>query len=312
MKKILYKVQNWSEYNKSLEKRGSLTVWFYDGFEQDWLNTEKHGGKGASMTYSEGAIELCMMARHVYSLPLRQTRGFVCSILNLMGLELPVPCYSTLSRRAGGLEICIREKIRSGEAVEIAFDSTGLKVMGEGEWKVRTHGKGQRRQWKKLHLSVDIHTQEIMSAVVTGSDTADGEVLMDLLDQIPEKIDQGFGDGAYDSAENFRLLAKRKALATIPPRENAVLHQAPGYPMTRNLHVHEMRVYGKKGWKVRHQYHQRSKAETAMSRLKDAFGERIPSRKDENQAVDLFVRLKILNRFFELGKPCSIPAAMGS
>ena len=132
-KNVLYRVQNWPEYNKSLQQRGSLSVWFPEGFEQDWLNTEKHGGRGASNTYTEGTIELCLMLRHVYHLALRQTRGFVGSLLALMGLELPVPCYTTFSRRATALQVAIRNRLRAGEHLHVAFDSTGIKVSGEGE-----------------------------------------------------------------------------------------------------------------------------------------------------------------------------------
>lgn len=311
-KKILYRVQNWCEYSKSLEQRGSLTVWFPDGFEQDWLNTEKHGGRGASATYTDGSIELCLMLRHLYHLPLRQTRGFVRSILGWMGLDLPVPCYSTFSRRATALEVCLRERIRAGERLQIAFDATGLKVYGEGEWKVRTHGPEKRRTWRKLHVAIDVHSQEIVAAVVTGSDTADGEVLADLIDQIPEPIAEGFGDGAYDSRENFQMLEARGILPTIPPRETAVVHEEPGYPLSRNLYVQEIQALGKKTWKQKYGYHQRSKVETTFSRDKRIFGERLPSRLEDNQGVDLFLRCKLLNRFFELGKPKSVPQEVAS
>lgn len=280
-------------------------MWFPDGFEQDWLNTEKHGGRGASATYTDGCIELCLMLRHVYRLALRQTRGFVQSILSLMRLKLPVPCFSTLSRRASPLEIAIRERLRMGEALHVAFDATGIKVYGEGEWKVRTHGADKRRTWRKLHLALDVASQEILAAVMTDSDTADGEVLPDLLDQIPEKIDEGIGDGAYAWQAHYRLLGRRKALATIPPREDAVCRST--HPATLNQHIQEVRALGKPAWKRRHGYYRRSLAETAMSRLKRCFGERVPSHLEANQGVDLFIRCKLLNRFFELGKPRSVP-----
>lgn len=278
-------------------------MWVPQNLADDWNNQEKHGGKGASNTYTDSAIEFCLMLRHIYRLPLRQACGLIDSVFQLLGLNLKVPDYSTLSRRAAKMEVCIRLE-NSPSEMSIAFDSTGLKIRGEGEWKVRTHGKEKRRQWRKLHIAIDVDTQEIVAAVATGSDTHDAEVLGDLLEQIPERIKDGFGDGAYDSMASFSMLAKRSALATIPPRENAVTN--PNYPTQRNEHVEEIRQMGLKEWKVKNRYHQRSKVETAMFRMKNCLGERLPSKNTENQGTDLFIRCKILNHFFRLGKPQTI------
>lgn len=309
MKKITYKVRNWSEYNKSLEQRGSLSVWIPKELIAEWFSSESRAGRGTSQIYSNSAIEFCLILRHLYHQPLRQTRGFVASLFQLMGLDLPVPCYSTVCRRAQQLELCIRSEKTLKEPLNIAFDGTGVKVFGEGEWKVRTHGADKRRTWVKLHLTIDTETQEIIAAVVTGSEAHDSEVLGDMLEQIPERIQDGFGDGAYDSKECHELLVQRQALATIPPRDNAVIHSDSVYPSQRNQHVAEIQSIGKEEWKVKHRYHQRSKSETAFSRLKRIFGERIPSRLCHSQALDLFIRCLLLNRFFELGKPVSFAVA---
>ena len=226
-----------------------------------------------------------------------------------MGLVLPVPCYSTVCRRAQQLELCIRSEKELKEPLNIAFDGTAVKVFGEGEWKVRVHGADKRRTWVKFHLTIDSETQEIIAAVVTGSDTFDSEVLGDMLEQIPERIQDGFGDGAYDSKECHELLSQRQALATIPPRDNAVIHSDSVYPSQRNQHVAEIQAIGKEEWKQKHRYHQRSKSETAFPRLKRIFGERIPSRLCYSQALDLFIRCLLFNRFFELGKPISFAVA---
>lgn len=75
---------------------------------------------------------------------------------------------------------------------------TGIKVYGEGEWQTRQHGLSKRRTWLKLHLGVDEQTGEILAGVVTSKAISDGEVLPELLDQIPDDIDQVSADGAYD------------------------------------------------------------------------------------------------------------------
>ena len=86
----------------------------------------------------------------------RQTQGLMESLFELMGVELSVPNYSTVSRRLGKLSISL--PIISGQgARHVVVDSTGIKVYGEGEWKVRQHGYSKRRTWRKLHLGDDIH-----------------------------------------------------------------------------------------------------------------------------------------------------------
>jgi hypothetical protein len=81
----------------------------------------------------------------------------------------------------------------------VVVDSTGLKVFGEGEWKVRQHGYTKRRTWRKVQLGVDADTHEVVAALVTTNGVGDGEVLPTLLDQFDDPIAQISADGAYDS-----------------------------------------------------------------------------------------------------------------
>jgi len=101
-KKTQYRVRNWSKYNQALINRGSITLWLSEDVIESWINTEKTGKRGRSHTYADVAVECMLLIRNVFSLPLRQTQGFVKSILVLVGLLLPVPSYSTLSRRQSG------------------------------------------------------------------------------------------------------------------------------------------------------------------------------------------------------------------
>lgn len=142
MARTTYRLKNWRAYNRALIQRGSLTVWVsqeaLDAWEYDGPN--QHGGQ---FTYSDLAIETCLKLRLIYKLALRQSQGFVASIFQILGLdELPIPDYSTLSRRHDGLsvDLCVHQKDDpEGEAEDgssprhIVIDSTGLKVYGEGE-----------------------------------------------------------------------------------------------------------------------------------------------------------------------------------
>src|SRR3712207_6108195 len=89
------RVTNWAAYNEALRQRGSLTVWFTEDAIAAWKATP-----GGQPHYSDLAIMTALALRAVFHLPLRQTEGLISSILQLLGLDLPVPNFSTLSRWA--------------------------------------------------------------------------------------------------------------------------------------------------------------------------------------------------------------------
>jgi hypothetical protein len=228
-----------------------------------------------------------------------------------MHVELPVPDHSTVSRRLGRLEIPL-PILEPQQSRHVVIDSTGIKVYGEGEWKVRQHGVSKRRTWLKLHLAVDETTGEILAAVVSTNDWADSEILPELVEQIEDEIEQVSANGAYDTSDCYDTLTQRGAKPVIPPRKNAVIWQhgnrkAPPHPRDENLR--SIRRHGRKKWKRNTNYHRRSLSETAMFRHKTAFGGKVQSRKFENQATELLCQCAMLNRMMHLGKPVSVPIA---
>ena len=197
-----YKVKNWSEYDASKKQRGSMTFWLSPEVIEQWLNQKKTGHKRASNTYSNMAIELMATLSTFYSLAGRQTEAFWESIFSLMGVDLPVPDHTTLSRRLGKLNIDI-PVMPAKEAIHLVVDSTGVKVYGEGEWKTRIHGVGKRRTWRKLHLGVNEATGEIVTVVVSTNDISDDQVFCQLLEVVESEIAQVSGDGAYDQRKCY-------------------------------------------------------------------------------------------------------------
>ena len=150
------------------------------------------------------------------------------SLLALARIDLCVPDYTTLCRRRKALAVKLPRQAKD-KAIHLVVDSTGLKVSGEGEWKVRQHGITKRRTWRKLHIGVDEATAEIVAAVATTNNLSDDEVLEDLLDQVEEEVEQVTADGAYDKRKCYAAIAERKARAVIPPRRGARLwHQSDG------------------------------------------------------------------------------------
>ncbi len=92
--KALYRVKNWSEYDKALVQRGSLPFWLSDDFEQTWLyRGEKQ--RGSQFDYSDKAIEIMRTLKEILHLPNRQIEGLMRSLFALLKIDLPVPDHST-------------------------------------------------------------------------------------------------------------------------------------------------------------------------------------------------------------------------
>lgn len=310
-----YRVGNWSEYNAALVKRGSLTVWLDESALGGWMEPHRSGRRGASRTYSQAAIQAILLLKTVYHLPLRGAQGFVESILKLMGLSWPVPHYSTLSRRQVGLQLEM-SRLRHGEAIHLVVDSTGCKVYGEGEWKVRTHGKSKRRTWRKLHLGVNEQNGEIVAAVLSSNSVSDGEALPMILEQVEEPVAQLSGDGGYDKRPCYEALQERQAAqgqplkVTIPPRRGARIWRhgnSRAQRLARDENVRAIRQKGRQRWKQESGYHRRSLAETAMFRYKRIVGDKLQAREFSRQCTEAFVGVVMLNRMTALGMPQSYP-----
>ena len=302
---MTYRIRNWSDYNAALKQRGSLTFWIEESVLEQWVVENLSGNRGASIFYSDLAITTMASLKAIYRLPGRQCQGFIESIFELMGIDLPVPDHSTLSRRLGQLSITMPVVPKEG-ARHVVVDSTGLKVYGEGEWKTRQHGVSKRRTWRKLHVGVDETTGEILMAVVSTNDISDGSVLPDILDGIEDELEQVTADGAYDQRQCYDAIRRRQAKAVIPPRKGAKIWQHGNSKADRHQrdeNLRRIRKGGRKAWKQQSDYHRRSLAETTMFRLKTVFGGTLSSRCFDNQAAELFIKCAVLNRMIQAGKP---------
>ena len=113
-------------------------------------------------------------------------------------------------------------------------DATGVKVFGEGEWKVRQHGYSKRRTWRKLHIGVNEGSGEIVAAVVATNNFTDGQILPDLLEQIDEKIEQVSGDGGYDKRKCYEAIRRAKSAGSNPAAEEGA-HLAARQQQSREI-----------------------------------------------------------------------------
>ena len=287
-----YRTTNWRSYNAALKQRGSLLIWF--DLETVWL-AEPGGKRGRSATFTDAAIQVCLTLKSLFGLPLRQATGLVASLLELAGLDWPVPDFSTLCRRQKGLNVAIPYRQSNG-ALHLLIDSTGIKAEGDGEWHAKKHGPSKPRQWRKVHLGIDADTLEIRAIEVTGSRVGDAPILPELLAQIPadQPIDKVSADGAYDT---------RACHAAIAARSDARswLETTPG-AQARNEILRATRRLGRTIWRRWSGYHRRSLVETKMRCFK-LLGERVMARDFDRQVAELQIRAAILNRFTALGTP---------
>jgi hypothetical protein len=310
--KTKYRIKNWAVYNQALKHRGSLELWINADLPDNW-RAEPSGRPGNQPIYSDQAIQIVIQFGKVFHQKLRQTEGLLEDIFKLMGIKLSVPDYSTVSRRGGKLKVALfKQTGKKGEKKIIVIDSTGLKVYGEGEWKVKMHGRSKHRTWRKAHIAIT-PDGKIEAAKLTFNGVADCEAAPDVLNQIESDIDALAGDGGYDKEEIYET-GRDKGIKQIliPPQKNAKIKwhgNLKGEPHKRDGNLRLIRKIGRKRWKERAGYHVRSLIETTMSRLKIITGEKLNARKFENQAVEFLISCNILNRMSALGMPDSYAVA---
>nr|WP_283166191.1 IS5 family transposase [Shewanella fodinae] len=297
--KSKHQITNWPEYNRALTKRGSLTFWIDEQAMNHWCCSKHHGGRGRGFQYSDTAIETALMLKGLFNLPLRALEGFINSVFGLMSVPLKSPGYSCISKRAKTVDIRYHNPSR-GAIAHLVIDATGLKVYGEGEWKIRKHGKEKRRTWRKLHLAVDAATHEVIAAEVSLESVADSEVLPTLLNPLRRKIKQVSADGAYDTKNCHKLLKRKNSKPTIPPRKNAGYWET-GHP--RNEAVKALKSDTLEEWKKDNDYHQRSLSETAMYRYKRLISPQLSLRDYNGQVGEALAGVKVMNKVIGLGMP---------
>src|ERR687884_60000 len=303
------RVTNWAEYDAALRQRGSLTVWFTDEAIAAWRAAPRTT-RGGQPWYSALAILTALTLRAVFRLAQRQAEGLIGSILRLLGLELALPDHTTLSRRAGTLEV---PRLRPGTGpLHLLVGSTGLRLSGPGEWLVEKHGTRRRRAWRKLHLGVDADTGRIEAAELTTSDADDGSRVGPLLDQVGGAVASLTGDGAYDREDVYGTVAERhpEAAVVVPPRKGAVPSAAAETePSQRDRHLRAIAEQAPLGGKKAPAKNRRALAEAAVSRYKRVVGDALRSRTDRRQATEVAIAARALNRMPELGRPESVRIA---
>jgi len=304
-----YRLRNWSKYNNALKNRGKIVFMITRNIEDTWLALEPDKKlPGAPVVFTDKAIEISLQIRELFHLPLRQTEGFIEGLFKSLGINVPVPNYSLLSKRAEGLELKLKRFSKTDKCplpdkpVTITMDSTGLKIYGEGEWLKEKHKAKTRKSWMRAHIAID-QTGDIVAESLTSTAIGDPTEAVNLLDLIPHKnVDTFYGDGAYDAAILHAALEHKYSEINIitPPRKDAVINSRD-HPTQRDKHIMKIEEKGRDAWQAISGYNKRNLVENTMFRIKTIFGGKLKARNNKNQQTELTIKCSLLNKINSLG-----------
>ncbi len=305
--KTKYRVENWPEYERALVQRGDVTLWISADATHAWQPAPS-GQPGGQQKFSDQAIETALTRRLVFRLPLRQAEGFLRSVLKLMGVNLEAPDHTTLSRRSQCLAVR-RIRIPAHGPIHLVVDSTGLSIVGEGEWAAVKHGRRGQRGWKKLHLGVD-RSGAIVAHALTESAVDDATTGISLLASVDKDIARVTADAAYDTVAFYDAAGSRGATVVVPPDKTARVSRRRPRSIARDRTITAVKAIGRRRWKKALRYHRQARVENAVFRYKSIIGDRLRARHSRAQETESAIACNILNRMTQLGRPASF--AIGS
>ena len=300
--KTKYRVTNWPEYDRSLVQRGDISLLLSPTAIAGW-KAKLSRRRGAQQKYSDLAIEAVLTLRLLLHLPLRQAEGFLASIIEFMGVHLDVPDHTTLSRRGRQLDIRLRSLLSAGP-IHLVVDSSGLAILGEGEWAAVKHGGKGIQGWRMLHIGVDASGM-IVAQALTDSNVYDATTGVDLIDQTGADIRTVIGDAAYDTRPFYRAAVNRGAGVVVPPTRKAAVtwRRCPA----RDKTIRRVGKIGRRRWKKESGCHRQARVENVFFRFKPIIGDRLRARSSDGQVVEARLACNILNRLRNLGSPVSVP-----
>ena len=294
--KTKYRVANWAAYNRALVRRGDVTLWLSAEAIAAWT-PRRSGRRGGQRRYSDLAIETALTLRLLYHFPLRQAEGFLHALFGMMRLNLAAPDYTTLSRRSQHLRRRLRP-VQPGEGLHLVLDSTGLSIVGAGEWAAAKHGGRGRRGWRKLHLGVD-QSGAILVHTLTEATGDDATTALDLFTAAEGPLVRVTADAVYETA------TARGATVVIPPARTAnVSGHGPRSP-ARDRTITVVKQLGQRRWKKTSGYHRQSRVENAFFRYKSIIGDGLRARSPAGQGSEAVLGCEILNQMTALGRPVS-------
>ena len=250
--KTKYRVANWAAYNQALVRRGDVTVWVSSEAIAAWT-PGRSGRRGGQRRYSDLAIETALTLRLFSHLPLRQAEGFLHALFGMMRLDLSAPDSTTRSRRSQHLRRRLRP-VPPGEGLHLVLDSTGLSLVGAGEWAAAKHGGRGRRGWRKLHLGVD-QSGVIRVHTLTEATGEDATTALDLLTAVEGPLVRVTADAASDTVAVYETAGARGATVVIPPAKTATVSGHGPRSPARDRTITLVKTLGRRQWKKALGYH---------------------------------------------------------
>ena len=226
-----------------------------------------------------------------------------------MDVDLEAPDHTTLSRRSQHLQVALK-LVPVNEPIHLIVDSTGLSIVGEGEWAAVKHGGRGQRAWRKLHLGVD-RSGVIVAEALTHRRADDAKTALDLIDEVEDAIASFTADAAYDTIAIYEATEARGAKVIVPPIRTATRSRRRRIlPWARNRTIMRVKEVGRREWKKEWGYHQQARVENTFFRYKSTIGDRLRARHPKSQEAEVIIACNILNRMITLGKPESLAIAV--
>ena len=298
--KTKYRVGHWSAYDRALVQRGDIAMWLTPDAIATW-EAVGVGTRGGQLQFSDLAIETALTLRLIFHLPVRQAEGFLTSIFRMLDLDLSAPDHTTLSRRGQHLDPTLR-CAPAGAGAHLIVDSTGLSIVGEGEWATAKHGGRGRRGWRKLHLGVN-RSGVIVAHALTDANVDDATTGIDLIGAVAGAVTRVTADAAYDTIAFYESAGARGAQVVVPSVTTATVLRRRPRSSARDRTVKKINAIGCRRWKKTSGYHQQARVENAFFRYKAIFGDALRARSPGGQAAEALVACNVLNQMTDLGRP---------
>ncbi len=307
--------RNWNLYNQQLKNRGNITIQISPAAERQLEDLEIKNRKkvGAPFKFSDSLILGLFTVKCAFKLGYRQLEGFVEGVKTLFRLE-EVPDFRTIDWRmikleGYGLSVGIKQQDKT---LEVSVDSSGWKERNSGEYRSMRYGN--EKEWRKVHIIVDVNTKRVYGVKVTNSNVGDSKVLRELVEPIKEYVKKVFADGAYDSEDNFRYCDDNNIDPVIPVRRTSTAEKETH---RRKRVVEQLRIWKLKGgtfwhslyltrkerdrnqkeWKENSGYYKRESVEQNFGALKGTFGEYVFSRRDDMMEREIFAKINLYNSY---------------
>ena len=183
-------------------------------------------------------------------------------------------------------------------------DSTGLSIVGEGEWAAAKHGGRGRRGWKKLHLGVD-RSGVIVARALTEASVDDATTGITLIEAVDGALGRVTADTAYDTVGFYEAAGARGATVVVPPTSTANVSRRGPRSRARDRTILAVKERGRRRWKQMSGYQGQARVENAFFRYTSIIGDSLRACSPAGRGTEVVLACNILNQMTGLGRPMS-------